>query len=96
MPGGLREREGALARVDANGNELPKDAYGNYITTENGYLKIIAAGSANTIAINSSNSVQQGQPREEIADRSRRGDIDLLVPAAAAGDDEVMLSECGS
>ncbi len=51
--------------VDANGNELPKDSNGNYITTQNGFLKIKAGNSSNLIAIDSLNSSQQGQPAND-------------------------------
>jgi len=48
--------------VDADGNELPKDSNGNYLNTEDGFLKILATSSNNTIAINSQDSAQKGQP----------------------------------
>jgi flagellar hook-associated protein 1 FlgK len=48
--------------VDANGNELPKNANGTYVTNENGFLVIKAASNTNTIAINSLDSIEQGQP----------------------------------
>lgn len=47
--------------VDANGNELPKIG-GQYVTTQNGYLKIAANGSTNVIAIDSLDSAEQGKP----------------------------------
>lgn len=47
--------------VDANGNELPK-INGQYTTLQGGYLKLTAGGSTNVIAIDSLDSVENGQP----------------------------------
>ncbi|MFW0777624.1 MAG: flagellar hook-associated protein FlgK [Rickettsiales bacterium] len=54
----------ALARailVDENGRELPK-INGQYTTTQNGFLKIIAGNSEHSMAIDSMDSVELGKP----------------------------------
>src|SRR5262249_35740122 len=52
--------------VDANGNELPK-TNGEYIDSQSGFLKIMATGSTNVIAIDSMDSAELGQPESDPA-----------------------------
>jgi flagellar hook-associated protein FlgK len=49
--------------VDANGNELPK-TNGAYVSSQNGYLKLVASNSTYTIAIDSMDSKQLGLPNQ--------------------------------
>jgi flagellar hook-associated protein FlgK len=51
----------AAMLVDENGVELPK-VNGRYITTQSGFLKIIANGSEQVIALDSLDSAEGGQP----------------------------------
>ena len=68
-------RTGSVARailVDANGNELPKVG-GQYVTTEPGYLKILATGS-NVVALDSLDSNELGRPDDDPpVDATNRG-----------------------
>jgi flagellar hook-associated protein FlgK len=48
--------------VDANGNELPKSSNGQYITSETGFLKLVAGNSNYNIAIDSLDSQELGDP----------------------------------
>ena len=52
--------------VDADGNELPK-INGQYSALQNGYLKIVATNSNNSIGIDSLDSMELGKPNSDPA-----------------------------